>query len=158
MNKIVLFLSVLMMSKLALATAPANLELCALEIQEEAEVQFREETIFNIKSAKSISAFHLSLINEYLKEEGNTYTFADLKKLFGPKGEWRFNDLYILKFTSKTSGKTYLEVRAFPGDNPVGTVFDAITGKTVALNSDDSYELIADDGSFSCYKINDGKY
>lgn len=162
MNKFVLFLSVLMMSKFAFAAAPANLELCALEITEEAEVQFTEEKIFDVKEAKSISAFHLSLINAYYQayneDASKTLTFADLKKLFGKGGDESYNDLYIVKFTSKTSGKVYLEVRAYPGDNAVGTVFDAVTGQVVAQNGDDSYSIITANGSFSCYELNKDKY
>ncbi|MEK2646435.1 hypothetical protein [Bdellovibrio sp. BCCA] len=164
MNKIILFLSVLMLSKFALATTtPAHVELCALEIAEEAEAQFTEETIFDIRKTKTISAFHLSLINNYIagynQEPNKNLTLADLQKMFGKDGEESFNDLYIVKYTSKTTGQVYLEVRTYPGDNPVGTVYNSKTGEILAQNSDDSYELtLPNGGTFSCYDLNKDKY
>ncbi|WP_374074850.1 hypothetical protein [Bdellovibrio bacteriovorus] len=164
MNKIILFISVLMLSKFALAATPANIELCALEIPNEsaADAPLTEEIIFDVKKAASISAFHLSLINKYYQAYNEdpklTLTFAELKKLFGKGGEESYNDLYILKYVSKATGRTYLEVRAYPGDNAVGTVFDGITGEVLAENGDGSFSLVTSDGYFSCYEVNKDKY
>lgn len=163
MKKFVLFLSVFTLSNFAFAT-PANLELCALEIPNEsaADAPLTEEILFDVKQAKSISDFHLSLINKYYQaynEDANlTLTFADLKKLFGKGGEESYNDLYILKYVSKASGRVYLEVRAYPGDNAVGTVFHGTTGEVLAENGDGGYSLVTPNGGFSCYEVNKDKY
>lgn len=137
---------------------PANIEICSLEIKPEIKSNFLTETVFDIKTAPSISEFHLNLINKYYAEKGLSYSFEELKALFSDEGEESYNDLYIIEFASKKSGIVYLEVRTYPGDNPVGTVFDAATGEKLAVNSDDSYTLLTENGPFSCYETNKDKY
>jgi len=159
MKHLFVAVSVIIASSWAHASVPQNAELCALEIYEEAEALFTETTVFDIKKATSISPFYLSLVNKNFADSGVQFaTFADLKKAFSRGGDWQFDDLYILKRVSKKTGRTHLEVRSYPGDNPVGTVFHPVTGEILAVNSDDSYELINPEGSFSCYEINKEKY
>ncbi|WII73192.1 hypothetical protein QJS83_04810 [Bdellovibrio sp. 22V] len=155
--KKILFSVAFFASAIAFAEAPAHVELCALEIYEEQEVQFTTKELFDIKTAKSISPFFLSLLNHYYG--GEPKTFAEFKALYGEHGDESYNDLIIYELTSNTTGRVYLEVKSWPGDNPVGFVHDPKTGEVLASNGDDSYTLFyGNNQEFSCYELNKDKY
>ncbi|KHD88237.1 MAG: hypothetical protein OM95_10035 [Bdellovibrio sp. ArHS] len=138
---------------------PADVELCTLELYEESEALFAAEEVFDIRTATSVSASELEMLNQHMNyisfEEARTYTFAEIQEQFNDSSD----ELYIHKLTSRQTGRVYLEVKSYPGDNPYGLVFDAGTGTLLATNGDDSYTLIDSNGTkFSCYELNKGKY
>lgn len=145
-------------SAVAATKEPANLELCTLELYERSEELFIVEEIFDIKKAASATNFQIEMLNAHMNyisfEEPKDFTFEEIKDVF----QKSFDDLYILKLTSRKTGKVYLETKSYPGDNPYGLVFD-LQGNVIAQNGDDSYTLIGKDGSeFSCYEVNKDKY
>ncbi|KYG68213.1 hypothetical protein AZI87_02855 [Bdellovibrio bacteriovorus] len=145
-------------SAVAATKEPANLELCTLELYEPSEELFITEEIFDVRKATSVSKLELKMLNAHLNyisfEEPKEFTFEDVKAAFANG----FDELYILKLTSRKTGKVYLETKSYPGDNAYGLVFD-LKGNVIAQNGDDSYTLIGKDGSeFSCYEVNKDKY
>lgn len=134
-------------------------ELCALEAEhaEDYESTFEELSTLDIKEINSLTAFELNLVNAHLVQEQYTskaLTFAEIKKFFSAEGEQPYNDLYIITFKSKVTGRTYIQVKTWPGDNPYGLIFDAKTGKTLAHNGDDSIVLLTQNGPYSCWSLN----
>lgn len=148
--KNVLLISVLMLSMVARAggqlqkpqpqPVPANLpvELCALE-DDSYETKFDELSTIDIKDAQSLSPFLLGLVNQHLAAEYEKapQTFEEIKAMFSKGGDEEYNDLYIITFRSKASGKVYIQVKTWPGDNAYGLIFDT-QGAVMALNGDDS--------------------
>nr|BFD62271.1 hypothetical protein BdHM001_09520 [Bdellovibrio sp. HM001]BFD67809.1 hypothetical protein HAGR004_28310 [Bdellovibrio sp. HAGR004] len=134
-------------------------ELCALEAEHEEDYDntFAELGTLDIKEINSLTAFELKLVNAHLVQEQYTtkaLTFAEIKKFFSEEGEQPFNDLHIITFQSKVTGRTYIQVKTWPGDNPYGLIFDAKTGKTLAHNGDDSIVLLTQNGPYSCWSLN----
>lgn len=132
------------------ATPAAPIELCELESRENSSESLEVVHIFDIKQENEISSFHLKLINLYFSEENKIFTFAELKNLFSKDGEEMFNDLYLYEITIKKTGEKYIEVRSWPGDNPVGIVFRLSNQEPVAYNGDGSYEIITHSGKKYC--------
>lgn len=135
-------------------------ELCLLEPQERQEEQdnfenkFVEVRSLDIKTVDALTDSELKMVNAHLLSEKyveKVLTFAEAKALFSDGGEQAYNDLYVITFKSNASGRTYVQVKSYPGDNPYGLIFDAKTGKAVAHNSDDSITLLTDNGPYSCW-------
>jgi hypothetical protein len=111
----------------------------------------------DIKNINSLTDFQLKLVNQHLIEQEYTpkaLSFAEIKALFSKDGEEEYNDLYIITLKFKKTGKSYIEVKSYPGDNPYGLIFEAQTGKLVAMNGDDSISLLTEHGGqVSCYDL-----
>jgi len=133
-----------------------KLELCDLET-DASDDTFTEIRTIDIDKTKTLSPFLLKLANEHLIAQGyvkTEQTLPEIKALFGEKGEESFNDLYIVFFISKKTGQKYIQVKTWPGDNPMGLIFEADSGKLVGHNSDDSISLVTlSGGDVSCYEL-----
>ncbi|WP_347359164.1 hypothetical protein [Bdellovibrio sp.] len=161
MKKFILILSLFAVStSFAKGQKLENLkELCALEAEHEEDYEsiFNEQSTLDIKEINSLTAFELGLVNAHLVQEQYTakdLTFAEIKALFSEGGEQSYNDLHLITFKSKVTGRTYIQVKTWPGDNPYGLIFDAKTGKTLAHNGDDSIVLLTQNGPYSCWSLN----
>ncbi|CAE79063.1 hypothetical protein AB1A81_05260 [Bdellovibrio bacteriovorus] len=139
---------------------PALKELCAMDAGNEDEFAFEKAfadvSEFDIKEVQSISDKDLAMVNAHLVDHeytANALTFAELKALFGPGGDQAYNDLYVITFKSKTTGRVYTHVKTYPGDNPYGLIFDNKTLKPVAHNGDGSIVLLTNNGSYSCWEL-----
>lgn len=154
MKLITIMLMTLGLIPYSLAKSPtttlAPIEICELESGENNSESLDVAHVFDIKKENKISSLYLKLINTYFNEENKIYTFAELKNLFSKDGEEMFNDLYLYEITIKKTGEKYIEVRSWPGDNPVGVVFRLSNQEPVAYNSDGSYEIITHSGKKYC--------
>lgn len=132
-------------------------ELCQLEAEDGSEVAYEEVESLDIKKITSLTEFQLNLVNQHLLEREYTskaLSFAEIKALFSKGGQEEYNDLSIITMKFKTTGKLYVEVKSYPGDNPYGLIFEAQTGKLVAMNGDDSIYLFTQHGDqVSCYDL-----
>lgn len=139
-------------SSLAKTAEPtiAPIELCELESEEVGSISLEVVHVFDIKDANEISPLYLKLINLYYNEGNKIYTFPEIKKLFSKHGEEQFNDLYLYEITIKKTGEKFIEVRTWPGDNPVGVLFNVSNQVPVAYNGDGSYEIITQSGNKYC--------
>ncbi|QDK37678.1 hypothetical protein [Bdellovibrio sp. NC01] len=115
-------------------------EICKLQTDEgdNDKPQFTAQDI-DVKKVKSLSAYYLKLVNAYLMDYGYTTKPASLKEIqeLFTTGEESYNDLAIVIRTSVATGVTHIEVKSWPGDNPVGAFFD-VNGKMIGHNDDDS--------------------
>lgn len=114
----------------------------------DADALFDTETI-TVREVSELSAFNLALVNDYLIQQqmaDHALSLAEIQALFSPEGEESSNDLYILTRRAKSNGEISIEVRSYPGDNPVGTIYDA-SGKHIGDNGDDSYSFIDASGA-----------
>ena len=114
---------------------------CAV-ISEDSDTLFDTQEI-DVVHAQSLSPFYLNLVNNYLVGYGYFKHSASLKEiqaLFSKGGEEQYNDLYIFIRTFKKTGEAHIEVQSYPGDNPVGYVFDT-KGALIGENGDDSYSF-----------------
>ncbi len=105
----------------------------------------------DLLKVKTLSAFHLNLVNEYLVSSEYLKAPATLKEIQAHfKTEEQFNDLYLKIRTSKENGESHIEVLSYPGDNAAGTVYDAKTGAVLGHNGDDSYSYFVGEKEMYC--------
>lgn len=129
-------------------------ELCELQTYEEELTEKNLEVIeqLDIKTITQLSADKLKMVNHHILEREYAtaeLSFSEIKELF-VKGDERFNDLYISTIKSKRSGKVYINVESYPGDNAYGNIFLGQTGKLIGLNEDGSISIIDGGRSVSC--------
>lgn len=159
MNKMITFTATLLLSFGAYAQVPQNVELCELEIWDESEATFTEKNLLNIKLEANPSAVFAKIVEQHFAAQyEQNLSYAEIRKQFLADGENDYNDLYINELTHKATGKVYLEVKSYPGDNPYGAIYTADGFRMLATNSDSSIDLITKNGTFSCYEINKDKY
>ncbi|WP_374035190.1 hypothetical protein ACES2I_05205 [Bdellovibrio bacteriovorus] len=139
---------------------PALKELCAMDAGSEDEFAFEKAfsdvSEYDIDEVTSISDKDLAMVNAHLMDHEYTakpLTLTEIKALFGPEGDESSNDLYVITFKSKTTGRIYTHVKTYPGDNPYGLIFDNKTSKPVAHNGDGSIVLLTNNGSYSCWEL-----
>lgn len=132
-------------------------ELCHLEAEEGSEDAYEEVESLDIKQISSLTDFQLNLVNQHLLEREyipQALSFAEIKALFSKGGQEEYNDLSLITMKFKETGKLYIEVKSYPGDNPYGLIFEAKTGKLVGMNGDDSIYLFTEHGDqVSCYDL-----
>ncbi|UOF01161.1 hypothetical protein [Bdellovibrio reynosensis] len=159
MTKMLTLTMTLFLSFGAYAQVPQHVELCELEIWDEREAAFAQEDLLNIKQEANPSAIFAKLVEQHFATQyEQTLPYAEIRQQFLDGGDNDYNDLYIHRLTHKASGKVYLEVKSYPGDNPYGAIYTADGYKMLATNSDSSIDLITKNGTFSCYEINKDKY
>lgn len=161
MKNHILTLTLILASATAMATPQSYTlgslkELCALEDYEAEQDAFVELKSDDIAERQSLTAEELRMINLHLRDV--EYTDKDLSaeeiiSLFRGEGELAYNDLYIITFQARKSGRIYVQVKTWPGDNPYGLIFDAQTGRTVAHNGDSSITLLTNAGPYSCWSL-----
>ncbi|XGC80144.1 hypothetical protein ACES2L_12510 [Bdellovibrio bacteriovorus] len=159
MTKMLTLTMTLLLSFGAFAQVPQNVELCELEIWDEREAAFVQEDLLDIKKDANPSAIFAKLVEQHFAVQyEQTLPYAEIRKQFLADGDNEYNDLYIHRLTHTATGKVYLEVKSYPGDNPYGAIYTADGKKMLATNSDSSIDLITKNGTFSCYEINKDKY
>lgn len=131
-------------------------ELCQMEDYDASIAAFEELETLDIKQVSSLTGFQLDLVNQHLVQQEYTpkaLTFAEIKALFSSDGDEGYNDLYLITYKSKKSGKIYIQAKTWPGDNPYGLIFtDA--GKLVGHNGDGSISLFTiSGGQVSCFEL-----
>jgi len=146
------FFVLILLSFALKSTAAVSAELCQLEAGgvPGATGAFTELETLNIKDVVSLTAGQLSFVNQHLLDQEYTsevLNLADIKALFSGDGEQASNDLFLYTFASAKSGKVYVQVKSWPGENPYAHIFAAESGVLVALNRDDSVSLITESGS-----------
>ncbi|WP_374035189.1 hypothetical protein ACES2I_05200 [Bdellovibrio bacteriovorus] len=156
MRSLILTLSLLIAGP-TMASVDTLKELCALDSfhdEEQAyEKNFTETDTLDIRKVQSLSEKELNMVNAYLIGEDFTtqaLSFPEIQALFVGDGDLAYNDLHLITFKSNSSGLVYTQILSWPGDNPVGLIFDRLTGKAVAHNSDDSISLLAEKGEIWC--------
>lgn len=131
-------------------------ELCQMEDYDASLAAFEEVESLDIKQINSLTSFQLDLVNQHLIHQEYTpkaLTFAEIKALFSNDGEEGYNDLYLITYKSKKSGKIYIQAKTWPGDNPYGLIFTQ-AGKLVAYNDDDSISFATlSGGQVSCFEM-----
>ncbi len=152
-----IFVTLLMLTCMAEAKAKRQVtvehaEICVFnnfdDDAEEVIAAHFKETQFNLKKAKTIDPLVLGMVNHYLSSDEDfkgPYTLKQIQKMY--------DELYVIVFDSKKTGRRYIEVRAYPGDNPVGVFYDAETGERLANNEDSSYYLVTPEGEIYCGDI-----
>ncbi|MNK08060.1 hypothetical protein D3C87_259840 [compost metagenome] len=135
------------------ATQLEHVALCVIEEDEEdTSLVLQQVSLIDIKAAKNLSPFLLKLVNIHLVKEGyalKAMTFQEIKGLF--RGEAEYDDLYVITLKSNT-GKYYVHVKSWPGDNPYGLFFD-MNGELVASMSDGTISLETSAGSVYCMDL-----
>lgn len=147
------FVLVLTLSPLAHATQYEDIALCDMEAEETTQLQMIQELNIKSKKVTSLSPFLLDLVNKHLiaiQYTTEAMSFNEIKMAF-TKGEEKHNDLYINTMKS-FSGKYYVEVKSYPGDNPYAHYFDA-QGKLVGLQEDSTLSLIVGNKTVYCIDI-----
>jgi hypothetical protein len=155
MKNMLLAFAFLMTSTTAFAAADFSkkMELCALQTSEDPEAYEKafSETFIYVNKAKSLTAEQVRMINAHLVQVEYTtepLSFEQIKALF-TTGEQKYNDLYLVTMTSKTTGAVFYEAKSYPGDNPYGAVFTA-AGDLAAYNQDDNITLIDGQATLEC--------
>jgi hypothetical protein len=140
-------------SAFAAADFSKKMELCALQTSEDPETYEKafSETFLYVNKAKSLTTEQLRMINTHLLQVEYTtepLTLKEIKALF-TTGEQKYNDLYLVTMTSKTTGAIFYEAKSYPGDNPYGVVFTS-TGDLAAYNQDDNITLVEGQQTLEC--------
>lgn len=134
----------LVVSTQAHAYKSSEPEICKLQslVGDDQKSDFTEQNI-DVQTVKSLSPFYLKLVNAYMMDYGYTtkpVSLKEIQELF-TTGEESYNDLSIVIRKSVATGVTTIEVKSWPGDNPVGAFFD-VTGKMIGHNDDDSISYL----------------
>ena len=125
-------------------------ELCVFDAgdgDENLEKKWFTINFVDVLKVKSLSKFHLELVNIYVGQDEKVKGPMTLKEI---QNKYRGSDLGLILLKSKKSGRQYVEVRAYPGDNPVGLIFDAHSGDLVASNNDGTYSIVTAEGERYC--------
>ena len=126
-------------------------DVCAVVPSEEdyeSEVNTAIEEVENldIDTMSEASSVLLSMLNDHVTsiyEVQGPLTLAQIKELYSDNGPLKYDDLYVLTWKVKATGRTYVETKSYPGDNSYGFVFTP-EGKVVATNGDDDYTLLVE--------------
>ncbi|UYL07988.1 hypothetical protein B9G69_013135 [Bdellovibrio sp. SKB1291214] len=154
MKNMLLAFALLMTSTTAFAADfSKKMELCALQTSDDPEAYEKafSETFIHVNKAQSLTAEQVRMINahliqvEYVTEP---LSFQQIKALF-TTGDQKYNDLYLVTMTSKTTGAVFIEAKSYPGDNPYGVVFTA-AGELAAYNQDDNITLVDGQATLEC--------
>jgi len=127
-------------------------EICQLET--EFSDRLFEAQSFDILKMPSLDEKLLKMVNAYLDgDEAKTkdMSLEEIKAFI--RGEYSSYDLGLTLLKHRTSGKEYVYVNSYPGDNEFGLYFDAKTGDVVADNGDGSITLNTNHGQISCYDL-----
>ena len=104
----------------------------------------------DLTQAQSVTALQLQMINEYLQFDNGPLSWKEIRKLMEKGGSLQYDDLYFNTYEVAATGKVYVEVKSYPGDNPYSFIFTP-EGELVATNSDDSIDLVdAKLGNYAC--------
>jgi hypothetical protein len=125
-------------------------ELCVFDAGDgipDLEEKWFEIKFIDVLKVKALSKFHLKLVNNYISGDDDFKGPMTLKEI---QKKYRGSDLGIILLNSKKTDRRYIEVRAYPGDNPVGVIYDARDGKVLANNGDGSYSIVTDEGERYC--------
>lgn len=121
-------------------------EICNLQsVDVEAEALFKIQSL-DIKEINSLNAGLFKLVNYHLADLDYTadeITFEGVKELFSEGGEYESDDLIIDIMTSYKTGKKYILVNTWPGDNLYASIFDS-KGKLIGKVNDGDYYLTTD--------------
>lgn len=142
------FTALIVLSSAAFAAAPeefTHIAVCKIGTKAMPEV----DTI-DLTTAETVNPLQLGMINEYLQLEGGPFTWKQIRKMMEKGGSLQYDDLYFNTYAVAATGKVYVEVKSYPGDNPYSFIFTP-EGELVATNSDDSIDIVdAKLGNYAC--------
>lgn len=155
MSKLSLFIVIIISAGFAHAAPKiAHSDLCILEDRENGYA-FENEQLFDAKDEyPGVPAFADLIERTVSKLLGKpNLKYSDIRELFSPTGEEKYNDLYVSELISKLTGLKYLEVVTFPGENMYGNIFAADTKKIVAVIEDGDISVLVDGTKTYCSEI-----
>jgi hypothetical protein len=156
MKSLMLSLLVALTASFAQANTETVPEICYLQTSVDSEAIFKIQTL-DVKEINSLNAGLLKLVNQHLVKTGyipKAASFEDIKALFSEDGEYQYDDLYILLMTSYRTGEKYIEIKTYPGDNPVTLVFNS-QGRLYAESGDGDYVIFTVGGKIRCHTLVD---
>lgn len=127
-------------------------ELCQLET-DYGSLLFESQS-FDVLNMYNLDAKVLDMVNQHLQTSDYTkipMTLSEIKQLFAQ--EYSYDEIHVTFLKHRSSGKQFVYVNSYPGDNEYGLYFSAETGKVAASNGDGSISLNAEHGALSCYSL-----
>ena len=153
MNKFVVFFASLLSVVYVHAAAPMS-EICKLEERETSDF-FTSELVFDADKPDANPPKYVDLLERAVSEILNSQmNYEQIKAAFTDGGDEEFNDLYMTELVSNLTGKTYVQVLSYPGDNPYGLFFDAQTKKVVGAIEDGDYSILVNGKKTYCTDLN----
>jgi hypothetical protein len=129
---------------------PEQVEICAVETEEATMTVSDSQNVTDLK--RTLSAFEVFLLNQHLldsKYAEKSLSLTEIIQEFST-GDRRSDELHIVYLKGLQTGKTYIEVYSYPGDNQYGLLFD-LEGNILARNEDGSYSIETPNGQVYCY-------
>lgn len=135
-------------------------ELCKFERNYE-HANFIVNSNVDVIMLPSVSGIELKMLdvhmdeNDYYDDKDALVSFEQIKKDFSGNGLFaKYDWLRLIRFTSRSSGVEYYQIKSMPGENPSSTYFD-IRGNFVGSYSDGFVEIQTDFGSVNCNDFGD---
>lgn len=117
-------------------------EIC--QLQTDFAANFFEAHTFNVETMNSLNAKLMQVLQDYIADDSMT-TLAQIKE--------EYSDLYITLLKHRVSGKQYVYVNGYPGDNETGLYFDAETFEVMGDNGDGDIAIHTNQGTIPCYDL-----